>query len=137
MNQNNSERDPERYRMDKIRDEEIIYIIIYRSCMKEKEYNRHHEIPSSKWGKTNEYNINVVEVWEHRRRHTCHENDTPVEAICRVLLWNEKVWTDNFLADMISLLDNYLNKYYNPKAHSGLIRSEVQKILELEKHTNG
>lgn len=98
----------------------------------EDQYNRHHLIPSSKWWLTNEYNINVVKVWPHRRWHTWNENDTPVEAICRVLLRNKKVWTDNFLADLMWVLDNHINKYYNEKAYSWLIKSEVKRVIELQ-----
>lgn len=99
----------------------------------EKLVNRHHLIPKSKWGLTTSQNILKADVWEHNRRHTRCGNDTPVEALCRVLLWNEKVWSDNFKADLMAVLDNYLNNYYEKKTHSGLIKSEVQKVLELEK----
>lgn len=98
-----------------------------------KEFNRHHEIPSSKWGLTNKYNINVVPIGEHTRWHTRCGNDTPVEAICRVLLRNEKIWSDNFRADLMAVLDNYINNYYNPKAHDWVIKSEIQRVLELQK----
>lgn len=99
----------------------------------EKEYNRHHLIPRSKWGLTNGNNILNTEVKEHARWHTWCGNDTPVEALCRVLLWNEKVWSDNFKADLMDVLDNYLNNYYAKKTHNGFIKSEVQKVLSLEK----
>ncbi len=99
----------------------------------EKVYNSHHLVPSSKWGLTNKYNINSVEVKEHNRWHIWCWNDTPVEALCRVLLWNEKIWTDNFRADLMAVLDNYINNYYNPKAHQWVIKSEVKKVLSLEK----
>jgi hypothetical protein len=50
-----------------------------------------------------------------------------------VLLWNDKVWSDNFKADLMDVLDNYLNNYYAKKTHNGCIKSEVQRVLELEK----
>lgn len=99
--------------------------------MKE-EFNRHHLIPASKWWLTNKYNINLVDVKEHARWHNWCSNDTPVEAICRVLLRNEKIWTDNFRADLMAVLDNYINNYYNEKAHSWMIRSETESVLSLE-----
>lgn len=95
--------------------------------------NRHHLIPRSKWGLTTSQNILKADIREHSRWHTWCGNDTPVEAICRVLLWNEKVWSDNFKADLIAVLDNYLNNYYEKKTHNGMIKSEIQKVLELEK----
>lgn len=95
--------------------------------------NKHHLIPKSKWGLTTWPNILETEVGEHARWHTWCWNDTPVEAICRVLLWNDKIWSDNFKADLMDVLDNYLNNYYAKKTHSGFIKSEVQKVLELEK----
>lgn len=95
--------------------------------------NRHHLIPKSKWGLATPHNILKADVGEHSRRHLWCGNDTPVEAICRVLLWNEKVWSENFKADLIAVLDNYLNKYYEKKTHKGCIMSEVQRVLELEK----
>lgn len=33
----------------------------------------------------------------------------------------------------MDVLDNYLNNYYAKKTHNGFIKSEVQKVLELEK----
>lgn len=94
--------------------------------------NRHHLIPRSKWGLSTEVNVNKVDIMEHNKRHTWNRNDTPVEAICRVLLWNDKVWSENFKADLIAVLDNYLNKYYEKKSHKGIIRSEIQRVLELQ-----
>lgn len=94
--------------------------------------NRHHLIPRSKWGLTTPQNILKADIKEHSRWHTWCGNDTPVEAICRVLLWNEKVWSDNFKADLIAVLDNYLNNYYAKKTHSGMIKSEIKKVLSLE-----
>ena len=99
-----------------------------------KEFNRHHLIPSSKWGLTNKYNIQTTEIGEHSRRHTWCWNDTPVEAICRVLLWNEKIRSDNFRADLMAVLDNYINNYYNPKAHDWVIKSEIQNVLNLQRN---
>lgn len=96
------------------------------------ELNRHHLIPKSKWWATNELNVEKVDVREHNKRHTWCGNDTPVEAICRVLLWNDKVWSENFKSDLIAVLDNYLNNYYEKKTHSGCIKSEIQRVLELE-----
>ena len=95
--------------------------------------NKHHLIPKSKWGLTTSQNILKVDVWEHSRWHTWCGNDTPVEALCRVLLWNDKVWSENFKADLMEVLDNYLNNYYEKKTHSWFIKSEVQRVLELEK----
>lgn len=95
--------------------------------------NRHHLIPKSKWWLTTPQNIWKVDVGEHARWHNWCGNDTPVEAICRVLLWNDKVWSDNFKADLMDVLDNYLNNYYAKKTHTGFIKSEIQKVLSLEK----
>lgn len=94
--------------------------------------NRHHLIPRSKWWLSTEVNVNKVDIVEHNKRHTRNSNDTPVEAICRVLLWNDKVWSENFKADLIAVLDNYLNKYYEKKAYKWVIRSEIDKVLSLE-----
>ncbi len=94
--------------------------------------NRHHLIPKSKWWATNDVNVDKVDVREHNIWHTWCGNDTPVEAICRVLLWNDKVWSENFKADLIAVLDNYLNNYYKKKTHSWCIKSEIEKVLSLE-----
>ena len=101
--------------------------------LKRKEFNRHHLIPSSKTGLTNKYNVTLVNAWEHDRWHRWCSNDTPVEAICRVLLRNEKIWSDNFRADLMWVLDNYINNYYNKKAHDWVIKSEIQRVLELQR----
>lgn len=33
----------------------------------------------------------------------------------------------------MAVLDNYINNYYEQKAHHWTIRSEINKVLELEK----
>lgn len=100
--------------------------------MKE-EFNRHHLIPSSKTWLTTPENIKKVEVKEHARWHTWCGNDTPVEALCRVLLWNDKIWTENFKADLMDVLDNYINNYYEKYTHKWIIKSEINTVLDLEK----
>ncbi len=95
--------------------------------------NRHHLIPRSKNWLSTALNVNRVDVKEHNIWHLWCWNDTPVEAICRVLLWNEKVRSENFKADLIAVLDNYLNKYYAHKTHKWCIKSEVDKVLSIEK----
>ena len=94
--------------------------------------NRHHLVPKSKGWTSNESNVVKTDEKKHRIWHLWCGNDTPVEAICRVLLWNDKVWSENFKADLIAVLDNYLNKYYEKKSHKGIIRSEIQRVLELK-----
>lgn len=95
--------------------------------------NRHHLIPKSKGWASYQNNVVKIDERQHRIRHLRCGNDTPVEAICRVLLWNEKVWSENFKADLLAVLDNYLNKYYEKKTHKGMIRSEIDRVLSLEK----
>lgn len=80
--------------------------------------NKHHLIPGSKNGLSTPQNIKKVDVKEHIRWHNRCQNDTPVEAICRVLLRNDKIWSENFKADLIAVLDNYLNNYYEKKTQS-------------------
>lgn len=94
--------------------------------------NRHHLIPSSKWGLTTPRNIIDLDIREHTRRHSWCGNDTPVEAICRVLLMNEKVFTENFKQDLMDTLDRYMNNYYEKKTHRWFIKSEVEKVLGTE-----
>ena len=98
----------------------------------DKEFNRHHLIPSSKWGLTSSENIKRVEAKEHSRWHSFFNNETPVEALCHVLLWNDKIWTENFKADLMAVLDNYINNYYEKHTHSGIIKSEINTVLDLE-----
>ena len=98
----------------------------------EKEFNKHHLIPSSKWWLSNKENLLRIWVKEHARRHAWCGNDTPVEALCRVLLRNEKIWTDEFKADLLAVLDNYINNYYVKKSHDWFIKSEAQSVIDLE-----
>ena len=98
----------------------------------DKEFNRHHLIPSSKSGLTTSENIKKVDTKEHMRWHSWCGNDTPVEAICRVLLWNDKIRTDNFKADLMDVLDNYINNYYEKHTHNGIIRPDIETVLNLE-----
>lgn len=94
--------------------------------------NNHHLIPRSKWWLSWPNNVEQVDIKEHARWHWWCGNDTPIEAICRVLLWNDKVWSENFKADLMDVLDNYLNNYYAKKTHSWFIKSEVRRVLDLE-----
>lgn len=98
----------------------------------EVETNKHHLIPRSKNWLTTPNNLHTVDIKEHSRWHQWCGNDTPVEALCRVLLWNDKVWSENFKADLMEVLDNYLNNYYAKKTHNWFIKSEVKRIEELE-----
>lgn len=98
----------------------------------EKEKNIHHKIPKSKLWLTNNINCQLVDAMEHKRWHWWCWNDTPVEALCRVLLRNEWVWNDNFLDDLLWVLDNYLNDYYAKKTRSWFIKSEIKRVNELE-----
>ena len=98
----------------------------------DKEFNKHHLIPSSKWWLTSNENLKRVETKEHSRRHSFFGNETPVEAICHVLLWNDKVRTDNFKQDLMNILDIYLNNYYQKHTHNWFIKSEVETVLNLE-----
>ena len=95
-------------------------------------YNRHHLIPRSKGGLSSENNVIKIPVTEHIKLHSYFTNSTPVEQICKILLVNEKVWSDNFKADLIDVLSNYLNNYYQKKSHKGCIRSEIEKVIELQ-----
>lgn len=98
----------------------------------EKEYNFHHLIPKSRSGLTNKENLLKMEKGEHNRLHAFFGNDTPVEQICRVLLLNEKIFTDNFKQDLLNVLDIYINNYYNKKTHDWFIKSEVERVLGTE-----
>ena len=98
----------------------------------EKEINRHHLIPSSKWWLTTPNNLKDLEVKEHTRLHAFFGNDTPVEQICRVLLLNEKIFTEHFKQDLMDTLDRYMNNYYERKTHNWFIKSEVETVLGLE-----
>ena len=98
----------------------------------EKEYNNHHWVPLTKWGLTNEHNLIRMPKKDHERWHTRCWNDTTVEAICRALLMNEKILSDNFKQDLMDVLDRYINNYYKPKTHSWFIKSEVERVLDLE-----
>ena len=98
----------------------------------ETEKNTHHLVPKSKGWLSTPNNLYEVDMKEHTRWHSRCWNDTPVEALCRVLLWNDKVWSENFKADLMDVLDNYLNNYYAKKTHSWFIKSEVKRVIDLE-----
>lgn len=98
----------------------------------EREYNLHHLIPVSKMGLDTDENLLRMPVNEHRNLHRYFDNSTPVEQICKVLLLNNQIWTDNFKADLLAVLDNYINNYYIKHTHSWYIKSEIQKVLELQ-----
>ncbi len=94
--------------------------------------NRHHCLPRSKGGLSTEVNVIKLPVNEHIKLHSYFGNATPIEQICKILLVNEKVRTENFKADLIAVLDNYLNKYYEKKSHKWMIRSEIESVMWLQ-----
>ena len=97
-----------------------------------REFNTHHLIPSSRWGITSDENTITMKIKEHDRLHAYFQNATPIEQICKVLLVNNKVRTDNFKADLMAVLDNYLNNYYAKKTHSGGMKQEIKNVLAME-----
>lgn len=100
--------------------------------MEKLDTNVHHLIPKSKNGITTPRNTLIMDVKEHARLHAYFGNDTPVEQICRVLLLNEKIFTDHFKQDLLDTLDRYINNYYEKKTHNWFIKSEVERVLNLE-----
>lgn len=72
-------------------------------------------------------------VSEHRNLHRFFDNKTPVEQLCKILIINDQVRTENFKADLLAVLDNYLNNYYKKHTHSWTIKSEILSVLDLEK----
>lgn len=71
-------------------------------------------------------------IKEHVKLHAYFDNSTPIEQICQVLLLNNKIRTENFKADLMAVLDNYINNYYEKKTHHWFIKSEVERVLDLE-----
>lgn len=95
-------------------------------------FNTHHLIPTSRWWITSDTNTIEIKIKEHDRLHAYFQNSTPVEQICKVLLVNNKVRTDNFKADLMAVLDNYLNNYYAKQTHSWGMKQEIRNVLAME-----
>lgn len=99
---------------------------------KEKSYDLHHQIPDSLWWLKNEINLKLVEVLDHRRRHNRCWNDSPTEAICRVLKFNKSVRNPDFYAAIVWIILAYQDNYYKSEALKWPIKRESKTILDLD-----
>ena len=98
----------------------------------EKDFNRHHCVPSSRKWLTNDVNCVMMDIREHNRLHQLFGNATCVEQICKVLLMNKQVWSEKFKEDLLAVLDNHINNYYRDKVRSWFDKQEVKTVIELE-----
>ena len=75
--------------------------------------DKHHLIPTSRWGANNESNILKIRVNLHRALHILFSNDTPDEQLRKIIDINNKVFKEDFKQELYNLLNcnNYEDIY--------------------------
>lgn len=62
--------------------------------------------------------------------HRIFNAETPQQQLLHVLAFNKKILNDEFVKDLLKVLDKYIYNYYKIEAH---ITDELGSLLELEK----
>ena len=98
-----------------------------------KRYSVHHLIPrmNDDWSKFTENKINKETIKDstHTNRHRVFNGNTPQQQILQVLSFNKQILNDEFVKELLKVLDKYIYNYYKIETH---IVSELGSLLELE-----
>ena len=99
-----------------------------------KKYSCHHLIPKNNddWSKFTENKINkeIISDSTHVNRHRVFSGETPQQQLIRVLNFNKQILNDEFVKELLKVLDKYIYNYYKIETH---IVSELGSLLEMEK----
>lgn len=101
---------------------------------KKSNYSVHHLIPrmNDDWSKFTEVKINKEQIKDstHVNWHRVFNWDTPQQQLLHVLSFNRQILNDEFVKELLRVLDKYIYNYYKVETH---IVSELGSLLELEK----
>ena len=99
-----------------------------------KKYSCHHLIPKNNddWSKFTENKINkeIISDSTHVNRHRVFSGETPQQQLIRVLNFNKQILNDEFVKELLKVLDKYIYNYYKIETH---IIEELWSLLEIEK----
>lgn len=97
-------------------------------------YSEHHLIPKqhedgSKFtqDKINRERINDT---THVNHHRIFAGETPQQQLLHVLKFNKQILNDEFVRELLKVLDKYIYNYYKIETH---IVAELWSLLEMEK----
>lgn len=99
-----------------------------------KKFSEHHLIPrmNDDWSKFTENKINreIIKDSTHINWHRVFNWDTPQQQLIKVLEFNRQILNDEFVKEILKVLDKYIYNYYKIETH---IISELWSLLEIEK----
>lgn len=94
----------------------------------------HHLIPrmNDDWTRFTENKINkeIIKDSTHVNWHRVFNWDTPQQQLLKVLSFNKQILNDEFVKELLKVLDKYIYNYYKIETH---IVSELWSLLELER----
>lgn len=97
-------------------------------------YSDHHMIPRANddWTKftSNKQNIERINDNTHVNHHRIFGSETPQQQLLHILKFNQKILNDEFVRELLKVLDKYIYNYYKIETH---IVSELGSLLEMEK----
>lgn len=97
-------------------------------------YSDHHMIPRFNddwtWFTKDKQNIERIKDVTHVNHHRIFGSETPQQQLLHVLNFNRKILNDEFVKELLKVLDKYIYNYYKIETH---ITEELGSLLELEK----
>lgn len=98
------------------------------------QYSEHHLIPrfNDDWSKftSDKKNRIILKDSTHVNWHRIFNAETPQQQLLHVLSFNQKILNDEFVKEILKVLDKYIYNYYKIEAH---ITDELWSLLEMEK----
>lgn len=99
-----------------------------------KKYSDHHMIPRANDDGTkftsNKLNVERINDSMHVNYHRIFGSETPQQQLLHVLNFNKQILNDEFVRELLKVLDKYIYNYYKIETH---IVSELWSLLEMEK----
>lgn len=97
---------------------------------KKSNYSEHHLIPLWAWWPNIPENKQLIKDNLHVNWHRIFSNaETPQQQLIRVLEFNKKILNDEFVKELINVLDKYINNYYKIETE---IEWELWSLFKLE-----
>ena len=98
---------------------------------KKSNYSVHHIIPVWAWWPNIPENKITIKDKTHVNWHRIfNDAETPQQQLLHVLNFNKQILNDEFVRELLKVLDKYIYNYYKIETH---IVSELWSLLEMEK----
>lgn len=99
-----------------------------------RKYSDHHMIPRANDDGTkftsNKLNVERINDSMHVNYHRIFGSETPQQQLLHVLKFNKQILNDDFVKEILKVLDKYIYNYYKIETH---IVSELWSLLDMEK----